>query len=689
MEASLGVPTATSFRDVDVTGLWDRRAALNRALAPRGVKLSFTHLIGWAIVRACERFPALYQAVVEVDGAPHRLTPPTVNLGLAVDVERKGGGRGLMVPVITGADRLGFARYHAEYERLVAGARDGKLLPDAYQGGTITLTNPGTLGTVASVPRLMRGQGSIIATGAIRDVGGRRLMMITSTYDHRIIQGAESGLFLQHVEALLQGEHRFYEEIAEEMGAEGQWGRGAAAAPAPAPPAARPVEDLAHVASGMLLVSAFRTHGYLAAHLDPLGSAPRGEPGLDPAAHGLTPDVLRRIPASVLQTWVGGESLEDVIPRLRETYCGTIAYEIEHIASNEERQWLRRVIESGEHRTPLTDDERRTLLSQLTRVDALERFLHTNYLGHKRFGIEGLDLLVPMLRHAIELSVEQGTHHVVMAMAHRGRLNVLAHILGRPDEVLLAEFEGGREVDETLPPRGGTGDVKYHHGAGGTYTAARGDRLEVTLMPNPSHLEAVDPVALGYARALQTDRGGADPVHEPCCVLPILMHGDAAFAAQGVVAETLNLSRLTGYGVGGTLHVIQNNQVGFTTDPRDARSTDFASDLAKGFDVPIVHVNADDAEACLAAVRLAMMYRWRFRNDVVINLVGYRRHGHNEGDEPRYTQPAMYAVIDRHPPARDLYVRRLIQLGVVTQQQADAEADAVMRELARTQEELR
>jgi 2-oxoglutarate dehydrogenase E1 component len=691
MEASLAVPTATSFRDLDVSVLWDRRAGLNRSLAGRGTKLSFTHLIGWAVVRACEQFPALYHAVVEVDGAPHRLTPPSVSLGLAVDVERKGGGRGLMVPVIKGADRLGFARFHQEYERLVAGARDGKLMPDAYLGGTITLTNPGTLGTVASVPRLMKGQGSIIATGAIREVAGRRLMTITSTYDHRIIQGAESGLFLQQVEALLNGGHGFYEEIAEEMGAEGQWGRGAAAAPAPAAATAgvRGVEELAHVASGMLLVAAFRTHGYLAANLDPLGAEPRGEPGLDPAAQGLTPDVLRRIPAAVLQTYVGGESLADVIPRLRETYCGTIAYEIEHIASNEERQWLRRVIESGEHRTSLSDDERRSLLSQLTRVDALERFLHTNYLGHKRFGIEGLDLLVPMLRHAIELSVEQGTHHVVMGMAHRGRLNVLAHILGRPYEVLLAEFEGGREVEETLTPRGGTGDVKYHHGARGTYTASRGDQLAVTLMPNPSHLEAVDPVALGYARALQTDRTGVEALHEPCCVLPILMHGDAAFAGQGVVAETLNLSRLGGYGVGGTLHIIQNNQLGFTTDVRDARSTDFASDLAKGFDVPIVHVNADDPEACLAAVRLAMMYRWKFHNDVVINLVGYRRHGHNEGDEPRYTQPSMYTAIDPHPPVRDLYVRRLIQLGVVARQQADEEAESVARELARTQESLR
>ncbi len=693
MEASLGVPTATSFREIDVSLLWDVRRALNRELEPKGLKLSFTHVIGWAIVRTCEKFPAMYHAVVDAEGGPHRVTPDAVHFGLAVDVERKDGSRGLMVPVIRRASQLSFGEYHAEYERLVAGARDSKLLPDAYQGATITLTNPGTIGTVASVPRLMKGQGSIIATGAIREIAGRRLMTISSTYDHRIIQGAESGMFLQLVDHLLQGQQGFFEEIAEELGIE--WRQGASVALAAAAAAPLPsiqeagVELLAQVASAMQLVATFRTHGYLAAQLDPLGVPPRGEPGLDPAVHGLTPDVMRSIPAAVLQTYVIGETLADVVPRLRETYCGTIAYEIEHIATHDERYWLRRVIESGEHRAPLSDDERRQLLSDLTRVDVLERFLHKNYLGHKRFGIEGLDLLVPMLRKANDIAAEQGAHSIVMGMAHRGRLNVLAHILGLPYEVLLAEFEGGRAVEETLTPRGGTGDVKYHHGAEGTFLTAAGKSLSVQLMPNPSHLEAVNPVVVGTTRARQTDRSGPDPLHEPCCVLPILMHGDAAFAAQGVVAETLNFSKLPGYGVGGTLHIIMNNQVGFTTDPRDARSTDFASDLAKGFDVPIVHVNADDAEACLSAVRLAMMYRKKFQADVVINLVGYRRHGHNEGDEPRYTQPMMYRLIDDHSPARELYARRLATLGIVTEADAEADATAVYAELTRTQDALR
>jgi len=692
MEASLDVPTATSFRDVDVSALWAFRAALNRGLASRGKKLSFTHVIGWAIVRACERYPSMYQAVVEVDGAPHKLTPDGVHFGLAVDVERKDGTRGLLVPIIRNATRLSFSEYHAEYERLVVGARDGKLLPDAYMGGTITLTNPGTLGTVASVPRLMKGQGSIIASGAIRDVAGRRLMTLTSTYDHRIIQGAESGLFLLTVDELLQGDHRFFHEIAEEFGIEWEAPAVSAVSAVPAVSAVAGgvgIDTLTYVAAAMQLVGTFRTHGYLAAQLDPLGTPPKGEPGLDPASVGLTADVMRQIPIGVLNTFVGGETLADAVPRLRETYCGTIAYEIEHIANHEERTWLRRVIESREHFLPLSDDDKRLLLADLMRVETLETFLHKSYLGSKRFGIEGLDIMVPMLRRAIELSYEQGTRDIVMGMAHRGRLNVLAHILGLSYEVLLAEFEGGRAVEETLTPRGGTGDVKYHHGADGSFTTARGESLAVRLMPNPSHLEAVNPVVEGYARAHQTDRTGADALHEPCCVLPILIHGDAAFAAQGVVAETLNLSKLSGYGTGGTLHVIMNNQIGFTTDARDARSTDFASDLAKGFDIPIVHVNADDAEACIAAINLAMMYRRKFANDVVINLVGYRRHGHNEGDEPRYTQPVMYQLIDGHPTARELYTRRLLGLGVVTQESVDADTERMYQTLITTQEELR
>ena len=703
MQASLQVPTATSFRDVDVSRLWDARARVNRDLASRGMKLSFTHLVGWAIVRAARQVPAMVRAVVDVDGAPHRFDPGGVHLGLAVDVERKDGSRGLLVPVIKHADAMTFAAFHAEYERLVAGARDGKLLPDAYQGGTITLTNPGTIGTVASVPRLMKGQGSIIATGAIRDIAGRRVMTLTSTYDHRIVQGAESGMFLRAVDRLLQGEERFYQQVAQAFGIESAAGAAVAAEAAagtavrPAAPATAPApaagvgtgvgEQL--IAAAMSLVRAHRTHGYLCARLDPLGTEPKGDPAVDPGPPELTPEILQRIPAKVLRVYVPGDTLADALPRLRETYCGTIAYEIEHIASHEQRVWLRQVIESWQHRAPLAPEERVRLLEALTRVDTLERFLHKAYLGHKRFGIEGVDLLVPMLHWASSVAAAHGAHEVVMGMAHRGRLNVLTHVVGLPYETLLAEFEGGRQVEETLTPRGGTGDVKYHHGATGVYTTPEGRTINIVLMPNPSHLEAVNPVVEGRARAVQTTRAQSQARHDPARVMPILMHGDAAFAAQGVVAETFNLARLEGYGTGGTLHIITNNQVGFTTDPWDARSTDFASDLAKGFDVPIIHVNADDPEACIAAVRLGMMYREKFRHDCVIDLVGYRRHGHNEGDEPRYTQPVMYQRIDRHPTVRDLYATALVRDGVLTQAAADEMDQRQYDLLVRTQQALR
>ncbi len=702
MEASLELPTATSFRDIDVSLLWATRAAFNRQLKQRELKLSFTHLIGWAIVQAGREVPAMVHSVARDGDSYYRVDPGGVNLGLAVDTVDKRGERRLLVPVVKQSDKMTFAEFHEEYERIVAGARGGKLLPDAYMGGTITLTNPGTIGTVASVPRLMKGQGSIIATGAIRDLAGAKIMSLTSTYDHRIIQGAESGEFLQLVDKLLQGEHDFYKTIAQAMdvdaaalsAAEAAVAAGVPVAPKPAAGAAPaesaiPQDMLYHVAAAMSLVRAHRTHGYLAAQLDPLGTPPRGDPALNPENLDLTPGVMRRIPADVLRTYVGGETLADVLPRLREIYCGTIAYEIEHIASHEERVWLRRVIEAGEHRTPLKDEGKQALLRDLTRVDVLERFLHRNYLGHKRFGIEGLDMLVPMVHHVLSLTAEDGTCEAVMGMAHRGRLNVLAHILGVSYETLLAEFEGGREVEETLAPKGGTGDVKYHHGATGTFETWRGQEIDVTLMPNPSHLEAVDPVVEGNARARQTNRSGPKPSYDTVCTVPILIHGDGAFAAQGVVAETINLARLEGYSTGGTLHIIANNQVAFTTNPNEARSTDFASDLAKGFDVPIVHVNADDPEACLAAVQLGMMYRKKYQHDVVINLVGYRRHGHNEGDEPRYTQPLMYQRIDAHPTVREKYARSLVEQRVMTDEDVERLNDETYGVLADTQARLK
>ena len=446
---------------------------------------------------------------------------------------------------------------------------------------------------------------------------------------------------------------------------------------------------LAHVAAAMSLVKAHRTHGHLAATLDPLGTEPPGDPALEPEKLGLSPEVMKAIPAHLLRTYVAGETLADALPNLRATYCGNIAYEIEHISDHEKRVWLRQVIESGDHRRPLTHESRRRLLEELTRVDRLEAFLHKAYLGHKRFGVEGLDSLIPMLRHAIDLVGDQGTTDVVMGMAHRGRLNTLAHIVGVSYETLLAEFEGGRRVEETLAPRGGTGDVKYHHGAIGEMTNSNGRTVNITLLPNPSHLEAVNPVVEGNARAKQTDRTVPAAAVNRELVMPILIHGDAAFAGQGVVAETLNLAHLEGYSTGGTLHIIANNQVGFTTAPSDSRSTYYSSDLALGFDMPIIHVNADDPEACMAAINLALMVRRQFGMGTVIDLVGYRRHGHNEGDEPRFTQPRMYQLIDKHPTVRELYASRLAEDGVLTQEEADRLAQERYDELAGVQDRLK
>jgi 2-oxoglutarate dehydrogenase E1 component len=441
---------------------------------------------------------------------------------------------------------------------------------------------------------------------------------------------------------------------------------------------------LGGVAAAMALVKAHRTHGHLAARLDPLGSEPVGDPALEPLRlePKLTPELQARIPASLLRVHVPGETLADVLPKLSETYCGTIAYELEHLSDHQQRVWLRQAIESGRYRQALGADEKRSLFRRLCEVDGMERFLRKRFLGQKQFSLEGLDVMIPMLDETLELASESGAHEVVMGMAHRGRLNVLAHTIGMPYEYILREFEGERTLDAVAAdPEGGTGDVKYHLAAHGTRTTTNG-KVGVRLVANPSHLEAVDPVVVGRTRAEQTDRSTPNGVHDPSVALAVLLHGDAAFAGQGVVAETFNLHGVSGYSTGGTLHLITNNQIGFTTDPSEGRSTRYSSDLAKGFDVPIVHVNADDPEASIAAVRLSMAYRRRFGQDVVIDLVGYRRFGHNEQDEAAYTQPLMVEQITNHPSVRELYESQLVAEGVLTQDEANtyvAEVEAMLR----------
>ena len=716
MEESRSIPTATSFRTLPVGVLDARRSQLKAA----GRKLSFTHLIAWAIVQAVKEMPVMTHSYSEIDGKPHRIAPSEINLGLAVDLERKDGTRSLVVPVIKDAGALNFTDFVAHYNRLVAGAREGSLPPEAYQGAGLTLTNPGGIGTVASVPRLMPGQGAIIATGAIgyppglaqadagrlQELGVSKVMTMTSTYDHRVIQGAESGAFLKRVDELLQGADDFYENTSAELQVHARdMGRlesqpfiaasitAAEPAPAAVPPAVSDFADealLQAVQAATSVVKAHRMHGHLAAKLDPLGAPPRGDPALDPASVNLTPELMDRIPASVLRVAVPGATFAEALPHLADTYTGTIAYEIEHISGHNRRVWLRQMIESGTHREPLSPETKRRLLGRLSEVEALESYLHKAFLGKKQFSIEGLDVVVPMLDEAIELSAASGAREVVLGMAHRGRLNVLAHTVGRPYQSILVEFEGEQKLSaDTAAPEGGTGDVKYHYGASGTYRTLKGKDVTVTLSPNPSHLEYVNPVIEGRARADQTSRKGREISHDPSLVVPVLIHGDAAFPGQGIVAETLNLQALAGYSTGGTVHIIANNQLGFTTDPSDSRSTRYASDLAKGFDIPIIHVNADDVEACVAAVRLAVAFRNRFGRDALIDVIGYRRFGHNETDEPAYTQPAMYEKIKQHPTVRQVYAEKLRSDGVASDEDAEQLATAAYARVADAHAELK
>ncbi len=706
MEESRAIPTATSFRTLTVTVLEARRRELKEA----GQKVSFTHLIAYAIARAVDDMPVMGAHFAEIDGKPHRIDDGQVNLGLAVDVEKRDGSRTLMVPVILDAGRQPFDGFLAAYDALVQKARTNKLTADDLVGGNVTLTNPGGLGTVASVPRLMTGQGTIVATGSIAYpvglsnigsmIGAEKVMTMTSTYDHRIIQGAESGRFLALIEEYLQGEHGFYEGVFASLGLDlgpaptlpaPAAAAVAAASSAPAESSGTPEEELLQaVQAASTLVSRFRSHGHLAARLDPLGSEPEGDPGLDPEPLGLTPEIQAKIPAKIFHMYVPGATLADALPHLRETYCGTIAYEIEHIASHRQRVWLREHIESGAFRQPLTVEERKWLLRRLVKVDALERFMHKAYLGQHQFSIEGLDMTVPMLDELIQLSAAHGGDEVVIGMAHRGRLNVLAHNLGRAYDTIFAEFEGASTLEAvTTIPQGGTGDVKYHHGTQGSYELPDGSTIRVNLESNPSHLEYVSPVVEGATRAAQTTRQGPHAHQDTDAAVPIVIHGDASFPAQGVVSETLNLQALDGYKVGGTLHVITNNQIGFTTDPDDARSTRWASDLAKGFDVPIIHVNGDDVPACMSAVRLAFAFRKEFGHDVLIDLIGYRRFGHNESDEPAYTQPEMYAKIKTKKRVAELWAERLVAEGVVTQEEVERQAQEVWDNLTLLHQRLK
>jgi len=676
MEASLSLPTATSIRTLPVKVLEENRRLLNQHLNARnGSKISFTHVIAWAIVRALRDAPTLNASFARVEGIPYRTDRPEINIGLAIDMTRKDGTRSLVVPNVKNAGAMDFAMFVAAYDEIVRKARTGALEPSDFQGTSITLTNPGTVGTVASIPRLMPGQGAILATGAINYpaenqgmsdetlsmLGLSKAMTMTCTYDHRVIQGAESGQFLARIHALLLGEDQFYDLLFADLKIPYEPIRWSTDQQTAFGAAAQTTDQIEKQARVLQLINAYRVRGHLIAHLDPLVDEPHNHPELDPGYYGLTLwDLDRRF----LTAGIGGKpqaSLRDILDILRETYCGTVGVEYMSIQHPVQKQWLQERMEPSRNRSDLTVDQKRQILRTFTAAEGLEKFLHTRFIGHKRFSLEGAETLMPILETLLDNAAEQEAKEVVIGMAHRGRLNVLTNTIGKSLAKIFSEFEGYVDPSSTQ----GSGDVKYHVGASGQHRTMTGKEITVSVAPNPSHLEAVNPVVEGIVRAKQ-DRHGDN---ERLRIIPILIHGDAAFAGQGIIAETLNLSQLSGYRTGGTIHIIINNQIGFTTSPDDARSTPYCTDVAKMVQAPIFHVNGDDVEAAVHVTNLAFEYRQRFKKDVVIDMFCYRRHGHNEGDEPSYTQPLLYKKIRQHPSVRQLYAERLVRQSVLRKEE--------------------
>ena len=681
MEASLAVPTATSQRRIPVKLLDENRRLINRHLNDQGGrKASYTHLIAWAIVRALAEFPQLNDGFGVIDEQPSRLRRGSVNLGIAIDLEKKDGTRSLLVPNIKGANQLTFSEFLAAYDDVVKRARAGKLEIADFQGTTISLTNPGTIGTVASTPRLMAGQSVIIATGAIEypaeyqamvpavlsQLGISKAITISSTYDHRIIQGAESGAFLARVHELLIGKQRFYDDIFADLGI-------------PHPPLRWNVDrtpffagaDQVHEQSTrqarvMELINAYRVRGHLIADIDPLHAMPLlYHPELDIETYNLTIWDLDRL---FITGGLGGTetaTLREILDIVQRAYCGKIGIEYRHIQSKEEKLWLREQIRRElVHPEPIAVEVKKQILWKLISAEQFERFLNTKFLGQKRFSIEGCETIIPLLDQLIERAGDLGVEDITMGMAHRGRLNVLANVIGHFCERIFTSFEGS--IHPEFPAD--EGDVKYHQGAKGERQTASGKTVRLTLSPNPSHLEAVDPVVEGMTRATQeTMADRLDLKREDAMkrALPVLLHGDAAFAGQGIVMETLQLAQLRGYRTGGTIHIIINNQIGFTTSPEAGRSSIYSTDVARMTQLPIFHINGDDPDAAYRTMRIALDYRQKYKKDVVLDVVGFRRLGHNETDEPSYTQPLMYQRVKEHPGVRTIYAKRLVREGVL------------------------
>jgi len=695
MAASLEIPTATSFRFVPAKLLEENRRVVNRWLASHrgGGKVSFTHLIGWAIVDALEAVPAMKRAYAEADGRLSVVQPDSINLGLAVDGERPGGTRTLLVPNIKRANELDFAGFWSAYEDVIRKVRSNKVSPDDFAGTNVTLSNPGTIGTQLSVPRLMPGQGLIVATGRIdypseyqgtapetlAELGIGKVIGITSTYDHRVIQGAESGEFLGKIEALLRGGGGFYEGVFESLGIPYEPVRWSADRLSDLDGSAGQ-SHLAKQARVLRLVNMYRVRGHLLANLDPLRTKKvLAHPELDLGYYGLSVWDLDReffaddVPGPQRRT------LREILDLLRDAYCQTVGFEFRHIQDPDEKRWIQERVEGVSRE--LDKEDQRYILERLNAAEAFEKFLHSKYVGHKRFGLEGAESLIPMLDTLLEQAASEGAERVVVGMAHRGRLNVLANVVGKSYSKIFRAFEGDLDPESVQ----GSGDVKYHIGATGKFTGRDGTTIAVEVASNPSHLEAVDPVVEGMARAYQEMEDDSERNRH----LPLLIHGDAAFAGQGVVAETLGMSQLSGYTTGGTVHVVVNNQLGFTTPPVHGRSSEYATDVAKMVQAPIFHVNGDDPEACVWVTRLAFAFRQQFRKDVVIDLVCYRRHGHNEGDDPSYTQPLMYRKIEEHRSVRKLYMERLVNRGDITLEEAERALEDYRRRLEQAFDETK
>jgi len=679
MEGSLSVPTATSVRVVPAKLMIDNRTVINNHLKRgRGGKVSFTHLIGYAMVKAIRSMPEMNTFFTDLDGKPAIGHPEHINLGIAIDLAKPDGSRQLLVPSIKGCEGLDFAQFWSAYEDIVRKARAGSLTVEDFAGTTISLTNPGTIGTVHSVPRLVQGQGLILGVGsldypaefhganeqALADLAISKVVTITSTYDHRIIQGAQSGEFLRRIHEILLGEENFYDEIFEALRI-------------PYVPIRWVVDiqfdkddDVSKTARVQKLIDAYRTTGHLMADVEPLSYVQRSHPDLDVVSHGLS---LWDLDREFATGGFGGKSfmkLRRILGVLRDSYCRTIGVEYMYIANPAERKWMQERMEVGAPRTPR--DEQLRILHKLNSAEAFESFLQTKYVGQKRFSLEGGESVIPVLDAMISAAADAGLDEVCVGMPHRGRLNILANIAGKSYGQIFQEFEGNYHDNEVH----GSGDVKYHLGTKGTFVSESGSKTKIYLAANPSHLEAVNPVLEGIVRAKQDKlrvAAGDTTIDEQTTypVMPILLHGDAAFAGQGVVSETLSLSLLKGYRTGGTIHIIVNNQVGFTTSPSAARSSTYSTDIAKMIQSPVFHVNGDDPEACVRVARIAFEYRQTFNKDVVIDMICYRRRGHNEGDEPSFTQPLMYKLIDAKRSTRKLYTEALIGRGDITVEEAE------------------